>query len=546
MFGLKSVYFYLLAVQITLIKILKKFYFSSENYNKSLKSITPQQVYYSPNPFLLSIISSYKNQSFKINEVDPNVFWLEDKKKNSEQAHNFLWLNLIDRKGDQKNLKKIIYIWLLKNSKYQKKIWETSTLSSRIISWILNIDIILNNSTFDFKKNFLNSIVVQANHLKKNIRFEKNFLKKIEILTAVMLSGLVFKEYEANFKFGVNELETLVKSFFDNNGFPLSRNPNDLLFYSKYLVFCREVIKDSQNYVPEFLEDIIKKNLFCLNYIQTPNGRLPLFNGATVSELSQINQYLEKAKTKNINNRNLGGLFKIKYKSHLIFIDIEKPPQKKFSNSYQSGPLSFEYFIDNVKIISNSGFGSNISKKAEMLSRLTACQSTLTLNDTSVTKFEQNELVKRVFGNSIKNDFKSFDFTAKNDNGHLGCSSTNNGYEKSFGCTHKREIYIDKEKNYLKGIDHIFKKKDGYPVRYSFRFHINPELAVVKTMSGNAAVIQISKNKSLLFTINNENLELEKSIFFAEKKILDSTCITITGDLVNKNKSFNWEIKKNN
>jgi len=545
MFGLKSVYFYLLAAQITLIKIFKKLYFSSRNYNKSLKSITPQQVYYSPNSFLLSIITSYKNQSFKINEVDPNVFWLEDKKKNSEQAHNFLWLNLIDRKADQKNLKKIIYIWMLKNSKYQKKIWETSTLSTRIISWILNIDIILNNSTFEFRKNFLDSIVTQSNHLKKNIKFEKKFSKKIEILTAIILSGLVFKEYEVNFQIGVKELETLVKNVFDNNGFPLSRNPNDLLFYSKYLILCKEAIKDSQKYVPEFLEDIIEKNLNCLNYLKTPNEELPLFNGATISELSQINQYLEKAKTKNINKNNFGGLFKIKYKSHLVFIDVEKPPQKKFSNSYQSGPLSFEYYMDNLKIISNSGFGGNISKKAETLSRLTACQSTLTLNDTSVTRFEQNELVTKVFGNSIKNDFKSFDFTTKDERNLLGCSAANNGYEKSFGCTHKREIYIDKENNYLNGIDHIFKKKDGYPVRYSFRFHINPELTVVKTMSGNGALIQISKNKSLLFTINNEYLELEKSIFFAEKKMLDSTCITISGNLVNKNKSFNWEIKKN-
>jgi len=545
MFGLKSVYFYLLAVQITLIKILKKFYFSSKNYNKSLESITPQQVYYSPNPFLLSIISSYKNQSFKINEVDPNVFWLEDKKKNSQQAHNFLWLNLIDRKGDQKNLKRIIYIWMLKNSKYQKKIWETSTLSKRIISWILNIDIILSSSTFDFKKNFLNSIVTQSNHLKKNIRFEKNFLKKIEILTAMILSGLVFKEYEENFQIGIKELESFVKNIFDNNGFPLSRNPNDLLFCSKYLILCKEVIKDSQKYVPEFLEDIIEKNLKCLNYIKTPNDQLPLFNGGTISDLSQIDQYLEKAKTKNITKENIGGLFRIKHKNHLIFIDIEKPPQKKFSNSYQSGPLSFEYFIDDVKIISNSGFGGNISVKAETLSRLTACQSTLTLNDTSVTKFEKNELIKKVFGNSIKNNFKSFDLTKKDENVLLGCSATNNGYEKSFGCIHKREIYIDRENDHLKGIDHILKKKDGYPVRYSFRFHINPELTVVKTISGNGALIQISKNKSLLFTITDENLELEKSIFFTEKKILDSTCITITGDLVNKNKSFNWEIKKN-
>ena len=44
---------------------------------------------------------------------------------------------------------------MLKNSSIQKKTWQTSTLSKRIISWILNIDIILDNATFDFKKNFL-------------------------------------------------------------------------------------------------------------------------------------------------------------------------------------------------------------------------------------------------------------------------------------------------------------------------------------------------------------------------------------------------------
>ena len=38
--------------------------------------------------------------------------------------------------------------------KFKKKIWETSTLSARVISWILNIDIIINNGTFDFKRKF--------------------------------------------------------------------------------------------------------------------------------------------------------------------------------------------------------------------------------------------------------------------------------------------------------------------------------------------------------------------------------------------------------
>ena len=201
--------------------------------------------------------------------------------------------------------------------------------------------------------------------------------------------------------------------------------------------------------------------------------------------------------------------------------------------------------MDGTKIITNSGFGSNISKKVELLSRLTACQSTLTINDTSITRFENNNLISKVFGNSIQDSFKFFDVSTINNKDLIGCSASNNGYEKKFDCIHKREIYLDKENDYLRGKDHIFKAKDGYPIRYTFRFHINPELNVVKTMSGNSALIQISKNKSLIFTINDENLEIEKSIFLGEKKIIDSACITISGNLVNKNKIFNWEIKKN-
>ena len=94
--------------------------------------------------------------------------------------------------------------------------------------------------------------------------------------------------------------------------------------------------------------------------------------------------------------------------------------------------MSFEYFLDGIKIITNSGFGSHISKKAELLSRLTACQSTLTINETSITKFEKNEIVNKVFGNSVQNNFKSFDISEKNER-IVGCSASNNGYEKNLG-----------------------------------------------------------------------------------------------------------------
>ena len=62
-------------------------------------------------------------------------------------------------------------------------------------------------------------------------------------------------------------------------------------------------------------------------------------------------------------------------------------------------------------------------------------------------------------------------------------------------------------------------------------------------MSGNSALIQISKNKSLIFTVRGKFRD--RKIIFLGEKIIDSTCITISGNLVNKNKIFNWEIRKN-
>ena len=547
MFNLKSIYFYFLAFQISIIKIIKKIYFSSNFYNNSLKSKTPQQFYFHPNPFLLSSITNYKNNSFKISKIDPNIFWINKRDVWEEkEVHSFLWLNLIDRKNDGKSIQKIIDIWILKYSKYKRNIWENSVLSKRIISWILNVDIILNNGSFYFKRNFLNIIISQTNHLKKNIKFEKNYSNKLEVIAALILSGLVFKEYKNNYDIGIKELEKLVKNYFDKDGFPLSRNPNDLIFFSKHLILCKKCIEDAQQYVPEFLDSILEENFKCLGNILTPNNQLPLFNGGVENNLKDFNKIFEGLNHKSKYKKDIiGGIYAFKSKKNALFFDAGSPPKKKFSQSYQSGPLSFEYYLDGEKIITNCGFGSNISSKAVLLSRLTSAQSTLTINDTSVTKFERNKLINRVFENSIKNTFKINNFDFKENTNEMKFIASHNGYEKKFGCTHTREISIDKLKGNLIGFDKIEKRKDGKPVNYNLRFHLYPGLTAVKTMSGNSVLIQLTRNKSLIFTIKNENIILEKSIFLGRNKILDNTCITIPGNLVNKDRSIHWMFKKN-
>ena len=59
-------------------------------------------------------------------------------------------------------------------------------------------------------------------------------------------------------------------------------------------------------------------------------------------------------------------------------------------------------------------------------------------------------------------------------------------------------------------------------------------------------MIQIDKNKSLIFSSPNQKISLEKSIFLGRNQILNNFCITINGNLSDKSQTIDWEIKKNN
>ena len=83
------------------------------------------------------------------------------------------------------------------------------------------------------------------------------------------------------------------------------------------LIFCKEIIKDAQKYIPEFLENIIGKNLFCLNFIKYPNNQIPLFNGASENYINQLEDYLETNDKKKNSENVIGGLYKLKHKNHI-------------------------------------------------------------------------------------------------------------------------------------------------------------------------------------------------------------------------------------
>ena len=83
---------------------------------------------------MLSPLLNHKDLLIKISDEDVKNFWMTIlNNKEKKNIHNFLWLNLIDRKNESKTIQRIIEEWILQYHKYKKEIWSDDLISLRII-----------------------------------------------------------------------------------------------------------------------------------------------------------------------------------------------------------------------------------------------------------------------------------------------------------------------------------------------------------------------------------------------------------------------------
>ena len=539
----RNAYIYFSSLKKILSKSAKELIFYTNFYNKLLISKNPSRFFFYPNPYLLSPLLNHKSFLFKISKDEINSFWSQY--SGEKDIHNFLWLNLIDRKTDFKIIQEIIKHWILKFGNYNKNTWKENIIGKRTIAWISNGEMILSSNDIDLKDNFFRCLIKQINFIKKNINNFSNDTKKIPSISAIILSGLVFKEYFNNYNLGLKELKKIIDVYFDKDGFPKSRNSESLIIFLQYFILIKEWIKNGQEYVPDYLEKIIDKNLTCLNSFNNSSKTLPLFNGSTEKNLENFIEYLNKLNYSfDKNLPSVGKIQIVKNKKATLYFDSGDPPIRQLSKDYQSGPLSFEYFNEKDKIITNCGYGRKISKKTKFISKFTSAQSTLCLENTSVVKFKKNSLVNNIYGPTIINSFKIFDLKRDEDRTNIIISATHNAYLKKFGYLHKRTIKFFKKNNNISGSDTLIRKYDAKNVKFCIRFHIYPGINAIKTVSGKNILLQINKKKSLVFSTSFGNVEVEKSIFLGRNKVLNNQCIVIYGDAKNQDTNIDWELKK--
>ena len=440
-----------------LITQARQYYLNSRLYNKKISKVTLNSLRYKPSPSLLDCIIKYNKQKKNINSFLLNDIWETQnmRLKDYKNLHSFFWLFSLDLKSSKTEVQSIILRWINKNTDYNVSSWETDILSKRIISWISNSKISYEDSGEEYKNKFDEIIKKQVNHLINEIERSEWIDDKMIGCSAIILTGISYND--ENFQiYGLKLLRKIIKHSFDNGGFPKSRNIRQLIFYLKYFVLIREWLKESQNEIPEYLNEIIfylgqsyvliHKNIE-INF---------LFNGNQITNNSNFNNYLKRLgyNFKN-DSHETGGYIFLKNKKYSLAADLGAPPEKEFSKDYQSGALSFEFISNNSKIICNSGYFQNYKHQLNLISKSTACHSSLNINNSSSISFS-----KQSSGiNKINSSLKIFNKKITYNNNYWAFEASHNGYVKKFGVIHHRKIEFFHDISKLSGTDMIEKKK---------------------------------------------------------------------------------------
>ena len=527
----------------------KNYYFKSDFYNKKLITFIPERIFYNPSTYLSASLTTINNDFYKIINVVPKLLWetsVKDKVK-FENLHSFLWLAKLDRKNSKIITKDIIESWINIFFDYDPNTWKMEMTARRIIAWSSNIDITLEDADKTYKEKFFLSLVKQSNFLLKNLNTLFHDTRKIICCAAIILSGIMFKENDSSYKIGIKELEKVIKNYFDETGFPKSRNPEEVFICIKYLILIREWLKEAQRPIPDFLNEIIQKCGNCYAILSCANKQFPLFNGATEINHKDYDIFLKTLKYKFVNkNHETADLVKIKKKKFELFIDCGNPPPDNFAKYYQAGCLSFELIANKQKVICNSGYGKYLSLKLTTLSRSTAAHSTLYINDTSSCIFQKNKFINKIYGNSLveKHKIISKNYTENKD--FYSIIASHNGYEKKFGYIHTRSIKISKKEDKIFGQDELKKTKNySNSLIYFIRFHIYPDTKIVKTKAGNSILISLSNGEGWLLRNKTKDFEIEKNIFLGNKnKIINNESVSISGNISEEIISIKWEIER--
>ncbi|MGA7432559.1 MAG: heparinase II/III family protein, partial [Xanthobacteraceae bacterium] len=301
------------------------------------------------------------------------------------------------------NARALVDEWIALQGAWHSIAWRPDVLSRRIISWLSQSTLVLQDTDARFYRRFLRSLVRQVRYLRHTAGDARRGIDRMQAVIALAYAALCIAGQARHIKATTERLTHEIERQILPDGGHISRDPGAIIEILIEFLPLRQAFTARNIAPPQALLNAIDRMMPMLRFFRHSEGSFAHFNGMGATPgglLSTLLAYDETHGTP-FSNAPHSAYQRLEAHGAVLIMDTGRAPPIEMSLDAHAGCLSFEFSSPKQSlIIVNCGMPATGRENWRQIARSTAAHSAVTLNDVSSARFVEMATFKRMLGGS--------------------------------------------------------------------------------------------------------------------------------------------------
>lgn len=443
----------------------------------------------------------------------------------AETLLGFAWLRHLRAANSTKtraNARTLVEEWIALQGSWNRIAWQPEVLSRRLMSWLSQATLILEDADLRFYRRLLRSLTRQARFLRATVNDTRDGLPRLQARIALTYATLCMAKQVRHLRTTTRRLVAELERQILPDGGHISRNPGVIIEILLDLLPLSQAFAARNVPPPPALINAVDRMMPMLRFFRHADGTFMLFNGMGPTPpglLATVLAY-DDAHGSPVANAPYSGYQRLEAGSSILLMDTGTPPALEVSADGHAGCLAFEFSSRLQRIIVNCGMPAAGRESWRQVARATAAHSTVTFNDASSCQFLDSALFRRTFGVPIVDGPRHVSVSRDTEGRAMTLRAAHDGYAERFGIVHERFVSLAGDGNRLDGED-VFLPANGEALpadaedHFAVRFHLHPGTRANPFPNGRGVMLMLPNRDVWHLTAHDDVVSVEESVYLA-------------------------------
>jgi uncharacterized heparinase superfamily protein len=422
------------------------------------------------------------------------------------------------------NARALVDEWITLQGSWHPLAWRPDVLSRRIISWLSQSTLILQDADVRFYRRFLRSLVRQVRFLRHTAGDARSGVARMQAVIALSYAALCIAGQSRHIKATTERLKSEIGRQILPDGGHISRDPGAIIEILLELLPLRQAFSSRNIAPPQAVLNAIDRMMPMLRFFRHSEGTFAHFNGmgATPADLLSTLLAYDETRGSPLSNAPYSAYQRLEAAGAVLIMDTGRAPPIEMSLDAHAGCVSFEFSSPRQSlIIVNCGMPTIGREDWRQLARATAAHSTVAFNAVSSARFVELATFRRVLGGSPMLGGPSNVAVTREDGPEgIVLRAAHDGYADRFGIVHERVVMLSADGARLDGEDIFLAADGGSQLRsaqdeFAVRFHLHPSVKATRLTDGHGVMLMTANKDVWTFSANEDHVDLEDSVYLA-------------------------------